>query len=551
MAMASASPHRLAPTLWQGIFLVLVYSARFAGGFMLLPSMRVVGIESTPNPLSFKFSLDNPVEGSSGATYDKRNILQAPKPIREILGLPGVASVYALSDWVCVNKIPTARWDDIVAAAVDALGGATAGLDALSLLAPAGGGSAGSSEGVRSEMDGISIRLQISNGVPIQVEACAPGGSPVRRKLSSRFTDAMAYLISRSGDEMSFFKGRKWVPRGLLYPTEEEIAAVAVPGARAGSQGAMEAALVAAIEEVELAFPEARLREAVMAKPAETLLGRGQLGEGLGAGAVAAGELSAVLTALHSSERGRVVAAVDTLCGLADGAAAKAAPEKALGALSALVAFVASGEGPVAARRSAVAFLGGATLPEGGDSVEGGGEWGGAWETLRMDAIMSVFRGDPNPSIRRTAGDALSDVGDPRGVSAALEGLRDPSKLVRWRAARVVGELGGGEGDGVVGAVDVLQALESARVGEEEFEVAFEMSDAARRVKSRVGGGGGRGGGSGGGACLEADSGEERLNVIFFFLSYLWALESLEGVRRVFLNPPVHKPFLVIGRPEC
>lgn len=60
----------------------------------------------------------------------------------------------------------------------------------------------------------------------------------------------------------------------------------------------------------------------------------------------------------------------------------------------------------------------------------------------------------------------------------ALAGLRDKSKLVRWRAARVLGELGKQEQE--------AELLEAARAVEAEFEVAFEMADAARKIKARV-----------------------------------------------------------------
>ena len=49
---------------------------------------------------------------------------------------------------------------------------------------------------------------------------------------------------------------------------------------------------------------------------------------------------------------------------------------------------------------------------------------------------------------------------------------------MRWRAARVIGELGIREDDAV--------SLDEVREEEVEFEVAFEMSDAARKVRSRV-----------------------------------------------------------------
>lgn len=50
---------------------------------------------------------------------------------------------------------------------MEALGGAADSLDPLTLLMASGGD--GGSSWQRSEMDGITIRLQVSNGIPIQV----------------------------------------------------------------------------------------------------------------------------------------------------------------------------------------------------------------------------------------------------------------------------------------------------------------------------------------------------------------------------------------------
>lgn len=72
-----------------------------------------------------------------------------------------------------------------------------------------------------------------------------------------------------------------------------------------------------------------------------------------------------------------------------------------------------------------------------------------------------------------------SDLGDTQAIPIAVAGLHDKSKLVRWRAARVVGELAGREQDAMM--------LDEAREGELEFEVAFEMADAARKVRARAG----------------------------------------------------------------
>jgi HEAT repeat protein len=43
---------------------------------------------------------------------------------------------------------------------------------------------------------------------------------------------------------------------------------------------------------------------------------------------------------------------------------------------------------------------------------------------------------DPAVGVRRSAGDALTDLGDPRAMDPMIETLKDPNKLVRWRAGR-------------------------------------------------------------------------------------------------------------------
>ncbi len=58
-----------------------------------------------------------------------------------------------------------------------------------------------------------------------------------------------------------------------------------------------------------------------------------------------------------------------------------------------------------------------------------------------FEAVAASFLKDRSPAIRRTAGDALSDIGDARAVGLAVSALEDVSKLVRWRAARILGEL--------------------------------------------------------------------------------------------------------------
>ena len=123
---------------------------------------------------------------------------------------------------------------------------------------------------------------------------------------------------------------------------------------------------------------------------------------------------------------------------------------------------------------------------------EGGLTPGGGGLTPGGSRLARAFSRERAAGLRRTAGDALSDLGDPRACPCAVAALTDRSKLVRWRAARVLGELAAPD-DGS-GAVAALRQAERA---EPAFEVAFEMAQAARRVEARGPGGASPGAGSG------------------------------------------------------
>ena len=75
-------------------------------------------------------------------------------------------------------------------------------------------------------------------------------------------------------------------------------------------------------------------------------------------------------------------------------------------------------------------------------------------EALKDDAV----------AVRRTAGDALTDLGDPRAIEPMVQTLKDSNKLVRWRAARFLFEHGN---------QSALSALAEV-AGDPEFEVQMQ-----------------------------------------------------------------------------
>jgi hypothetical protein len=79
---------------------------------------------------------------------------------------------------------------------------------------------------------------------------------------------------------------------------------------------------------------------------------------------------------------------------------------------------------------------------------------------------------DSSIGVRRTAGDALSDLGDVAAQEAICKALGDANKLVRWRAARFLSD---------VGTAEALPFLTAAKE-DSEFEVRLEIEAAIQRI---------------------------------------------------------------------
>ncbi len=95
--------------------------------------------------------------------------------------------------------------------------------------------------------------------------------------------------------------------------------------------------------------------------------------------------------------------------------------------------------------------------------------------TGSAEAVLSLCQtllNDPAAGVRRTAGDALSDLGDISAQSAVCCALGDTNKLVRWRAARFLADIGTQE------ALPYLVAVAS----DSEFEVCLEIKAAMQRI---------------------------------------------------------------------
>ena len=99
---------------------------------------------------------------------------------------------------------------------------------------------------------------------------------------------------------------------------------------------------------------------------------------------------------------------------------------------------------------------------------------GASENSKAVEPLSEVVLNDSSVIVRLTAGDALSDLGNPQGIPTMCDALQDSSPLVRWRAARFLYE---------TGDESAIASLETARDQEHLFDVRLEMSAALNRIE--------------------------------------------------------------------
>ncbi len=103
---------------------------------------------------------------------------------------------------------------------------------------------------------------------------------------------------------------------------------------------------------------------------------------------------------------------------------------------------------------------------------------GATANVLAVPPLCEAFENDQSVAVRRTAGDALSDIGSPDAEPSACRALADPNKLVRWRAARILSDMG----------TEVALPFLNQAVNDEAFEVKLEVESAIKRITTGAAG---------------------------------------------------------------
>ena len=175
--------------------------------------MKLLSIETTPNPNSMKLNLDETLAKGVAITYTQENRGDCPAYIEKILAIPGVSSVFRVADFMAIQRKPTAGWEDILSQARVVLEYAS-----LTNTKPE------PQETSDKEWREVKVSVQYFRDLPMLVKVSS-GDETIRLPLPERFGHAIQRAMSASENMLM---ERKWIDEGLRYGDLSEVGEVVV-----------------------------------------------------------------------------------------------------------------------------------------------------------------------------------------------------------------------------------------------------------------------------------------------------------------------------------
>lgn len=376
--------------------------------------MQLRSIETTPSPNCLKLNLNEVISAKALTLQKGGNQTNAPTLAQQLLAIEAVQSVFLVNDFITLTRKGNADWQPILAEAADIIGVAQDAdstlLDQVSQSQEPMPTASPTSQPHRSNLGSVEVAVQMFRGIPVQVRAIAADGQQARVALPERFNQALQRAIRAT--EANYVAERRWEPYQAPAGSPEEVAQLVADE------------LVSLMDDDELA----RIAAAAMSDRATEPVNTADLQPAL----------LADLRHPNWKHRLKALQQIEVTCD----------------SLPQILAALNDEQSTI--RRWAAALLGASGM------------------TAAVQPLSQVVLTDPSAIVRRTVGDALSDLGDTSAMAAMAQALADPSKLVRWRAARFLNELGDRT------AVD---ALHRAVEREVEFDVRIEMMAALERIE--------------------------------------------------------------------
>lgn len=169
---------------------------------------KVIGIEPTPNPNSMKITLATSLAAGVKFTFTQQNRDQAPPQVQALLDVPGVDSLFHVSDFLSVQRHPTADWESILARVRSIIEGENAG-------AP----SARASETASAGFGEVQVSLQRFRNLPMLVKV-SNGQEEKRFAIPTRFQEAVKSAAKAS---KNMLMERRWQVIGIRYGTLDQV----------------------------------------------------------------------------------------------------------------------------------------------------------------------------------------------------------------------------------------------------------------------------------------------------------------------------------------
>ena len=164
--------------------------------------MKLLSIETTPNPNSMKLNLDERLAKGVAITYTHENRGDCPAYIEKILAIPGVSSVFRVEDFMAIQRKPTAGWEDILSQA-----------RAVFEYASLNNAKPEPKETSDNKWREVTVAVQYFRDLPMLVKLSS-GSETTRLPLPERFGQAIERAM---GASENMLMERKWKDEGLRY----------------------------------------------------------------------------------------------------------------------------------------------------------------------------------------------------------------------------------------------------------------------------------------------------------------------------------------------
>jgi hypothetical protein len=170
--------------------------------------MKLLSIETTPNPNSMKLNLEESLAPGVAITYTRESGTNCPEPIEKLLAIPGVTSVFQMADFLAIQRNPRVGWEGILSQARAILAGGAA-----SDIPPK------AEKGEGEHWGEVSVSVQYFRRIPMLVKVSS-GANLLRVPLPDGFTEALKRAM---GASKNMLLERTWRDEGVRYGDLREV----------------------------------------------------------------------------------------------------------------------------------------------------------------------------------------------------------------------------------------------------------------------------------------------------------------------------------------